>query len=430
MEHTFTETDSRSLPPILSVIVPTRNRFKYVTSAIRSVLACPDPALELVIADNSDSPELGGWIDQNLDDPRVRYAHFGLPVSMSENYDRGMRYATGEYICFIGDDDGVNPEVVAAAAWARAMGFDALVCSRPAQYWWPDLRFRYYGDSLSGSIELAPFTGRLSFPNAQEEMRKCVRRAGQDFGDLPRVYYGIVKREVLNQVKALAGTCFPGPSPDMASSIAVAAFVKSMCHVDYPLFLPGSSGGSMAGLGAMKRHIGRLEEQRHLPAQSLADWSELVPRFFSGNTVWGEDLVAALRAVGCSDVLREFNVPLLHAMCLVFHPQYARVTLPSLYRALRSLDRNPVAGTLQLVVAYFYTWGLRFESLLRRLWNNASKSGSELVRGVPDVERAVRVLIEKLSKAEKTFNRCVEGFSGDESLPEQPTSDPDRGAER
>ncbi len=44
--------------PLLSVVIPSRNRMDYAKSAIRSVLSIPCSELELVVEDNSDSNQL------------------------------------------------------------------------------------------------------------------------------------------------------------------------------------------------------------------------------------------------------------------------------------------------------------------------------------------------------------------------------------
>jgi len=45
-------------PPLLSIIIPTRNRISFCISVIDSILNITDIRLELVVQDNSDSHEL------------------------------------------------------------------------------------------------------------------------------------------------------------------------------------------------------------------------------------------------------------------------------------------------------------------------------------------------------------------------------------
>ena len=43
-----------------------------------------------------------------------------------------MPLATGEFVCVIGDDDGVNPEIIRAVCWAREHKLDAVAPSQCA----------------------------------------------------------------------------------------------------------------------------------------------------------------------------------------------------------------------------------------------------------------------------------------------------------
>jgi len=393
-------------PPILSIIIPTRNRAEYAISAIRSVLNITSPKVELVVQDNSSNKDLEEYLSLNICDSRVRYNHTTEQLDMVENFNGAAEMATGEYITFLGDDDGVNPEIVDAVAWAKAKGFDALLPTRPAQYYWPDMRLFYYGARFASTFNIKPFTSKISFPDVEVEMRKCVKTASQHYLDssLPKVYYGIVKRECMEKVKAKTGTYFPGPSPDVAGAMAVANFVKRICKIDYPLFLPGSSGKSMGGLGAVKKHVGRLADQPHLPVKYVRNWSNIVPAFFSGNTIWGEDIVQALRATGREDILRDFNIPLLHAMCAVFNPDYLSITMRNFYPALRTMKIGCVRGTLRFAYDYFYTWGLRVRSLVANLTHLLSLDKSYTVKRLNNIEEAVDVLTEYLKSKGRRFD--------------------------
>ena len=51
--------------PLLSIVIPTKNRQKYALSIIQTILSIKDYALELVIQDNSDTNELENSIKKN-----------------------------------------------------------------------------------------------------------------------------------------------------------------------------------------------------------------------------------------------------------------------------------------------------------------------------------------------------------------------------
>jgi hypothetical protein len=321
----------------------------------------------------------------------MRYAHNPQRTSAVDNFNDALGKTRGQYVTMLGDDDGINPELLTAVRWAASAGLDSLISSRPAQYWWPDLRFRYYGAQASGTLDLAKFTGAISYPDPAAELWRVARAAAWNLGELPRTYYGVVRRECLEQLRAESGA-YCRVSPDMSIAVGLANYVQRMASVDYPLFLPGSSAKSTAGWGAMGRHVGRLEDQAHLPAACLRDWSDFVPRFFSGSTIWSEACVQTLQAIGRDDVLRAFNVSLLHARCLTFHPDWTGTILRSYYRAVRARRESRVLGGLRLLGGYAGTWGKRARALAANLTKFSSISTTRVVPHVPDIEAATEQL--------------------------------------
>ena len=123
--------------PLLSIIIPTRNRQKYTISAITSIIGISTPDLELVVQDNSDSRDLEEYIRNNVDDTRLKYNYTSTPLSMIDNFNTAVGLASGKYLCLIGDDDGVNPEIIEATRWADMNDIDALKPTVSVGYLWP-----------------------------------------------------------------------------------------------------------------------------------------------------------------------------------------------------------------------------------------------------------------------------------------------------
>lgn len=388
--------------PLLSIVIPTRNRDEYAVSAIRSALGISDPGLEVVVQDSSDNDRLGRWLGENIDDGRLRYNYTPPPVSMTGNFNIAVGLARGEYVCAIGDDDGVNPEIVQITRWAASNGIEALLPEQIAHYGWPDLRQRYYGAARAGKLEVRGFNGNVKYVDAASQLDRCLSNAAQSFGYLPRIYYGIVLRSKVEQIRDRTGSYFPGISPDMALAGALACMIEKVCVIDYPVFLPGSSKNSNAGLSSLKKHVGRLEDQEHLEKSYLAAWSSYVPRFYSVQTIWAEALVEALSAMDRRDLLDRFNLPLLHSMCLVFNPRYASVIMASFARALRATGRSVIAGYWRLAVGYLYTWRLRARALMRFLpFSKQESAGALAVDGLADIEQAVGVFYGHIKREDR-----------------------------
>lgn len=393
-------SDSR---PILSVVIPTRNRFDYLKSSIKSILSIESPLLELVVEDNSDSDEPRIWIQENIKDSRLVYHYSNDRVSMSENYDRAMNLASGEYICLIGDDDSVSRDIVAAALWAKNNGCDAVVPSGLVHYVWPDLNMEAPGALKAGELQILPFSGKKSYPDAEMEMIKCVRDAAQSFHDLPKAYYGIVSKKCLDQVREKTGTYFPGISPDMAVALAVANYTHKICHIDFPLFVPGCSARSNAGLSGLNKHIGKLSDQPHLPTNCEDTWSDIVPCFYSVQTIWAEAAVSSLMAMGRWDILRYFNIPKLYSFCFIFHRSYMDGTFKMLCRALKAVSKNTMIGMIQFFYWYLYWWGLRARFLFKRILKIKDTQRVYKETGVYDIAEAVDSVEDYLARHHKRF---------------------------
>src|SRR5689334_7194457 len=89
-------------PPLVTVIIPTRNRAALLREAVASVLAVPRVGFELeviVVDDGSDAETR----DVAAANPVMYLRTDGIGVSAARN--RGIEAAHGEYLAFIDDDD-------------------------------------------------------------------------------------------------------------------------------------------------------------------------------------------------------------------------------------------------------------------------------------------------------------------------------------
>ena len=392
--------------PSLSVVIPTRNRHEYAASCIASLLRIPSRDLEIIVQDNSDSDELGPLLQQRAPDDRLHYAHRPGRLSVIDNCNHAMARASGEYVTLLGDDDGVNPEIMEATSWARENEVDALIPSLSAYYYWPDVRYKYYGARWAATLVVKRFSGTIVEQDVEAGVRASARFAFQNLVDcvsLPKLYYGIIRRQCLERLYQATGAYFHGVSPDMGAAIGLSGFVRRAYAVDYPLFVPGTSARSTAGAGAQKKHVGRLEDQPHLPVDCASDWPATVPAFFAVQTVWAQSAIAALRATGRDGVLRDFDMALLHGMCAVFNPGYRRSTVHNYYRALRLTGQSVIGGTLKLARGVAFTWRLRAVTLLRRLARSPSHTPAYAQSGLGNIDAAVLALSTYLRDSGRRF---------------------------
>ncbi|MGC8121911.1 glycosyltransferase [Marinobacter sp. VGCF2001] len=98
-----------ALQPLISIITPTYNRERTIAQAVESVLAQSYERWELLIIDDGSEDGTREQLSGYLDDARVQY-HFQENQGQSVARNRGLRYARGEYICFLDSDDLWVPE--------------------------------------------------------------------------------------------------------------------------------------------------------------------------------------------------------------------------------------------------------------------------------------------------------------------------------
>jgi hypothetical protein len=99
------------MPPLVSVLLPTRNRLEFLRFAIETVLRQDDPDWEIVVSDNASDEDIAGHLD-GLGDDRVRYVRSASFVPVTDNWNIALENSTGRYAVMLGDDDGLMPGYV------------------------------------------------------------------------------------------------------------------------------------------------------------------------------------------------------------------------------------------------------------------------------------------------------------------------------
>ncbi len=403
-------SNDHSCSPALSIVIPTRNRLQYVTHAIKSILNIDGDDFELVIHDTSDTRELESYLVENVCDTRLRYYYSEPPLTFSETFNKSVLLSTGEYVCIIGDDDGVNPEIIQATRWAKDQNIEAITPLINISYFWPDFRFKYYKDTDAGCLKVAKFSGNVFFSNVEQEMLACAKGAFQDFSLLPKIYNGIVSRRCLNRVYQSAGSFFFGASPDISGSLAVASYIDRLCVVDYPLVIAGNSALSGSGRSAMKKHVGRLDAEPQ--TQPFCNtWPDSVPAFYSVQTVWAQAAIEGLRATNRRDLLEQYDSTLLQALCIVYNPKFTKIVLKNFVNTIVYKHSNIFVEAYLLLKNIFINYSKRAKSHFFRLTKSSCFDYDYESNNLNSIEQATNDFMKYLSDNDINFYQVQERFS-------------------
>jgi glycosyltransferase involved in cell wall biosynthesis len=363
--------------PLLSIIIPTQNRYTYLRYLIDLLIGYRLPELEVIIQDNTnDNTEIKEFLSSR-DLSSVKYFHYPTPIPIADNVDRALKQTTGEYVCFIGDDDGVLPNIIECVKWMKQQGIEAL---RPAVtiYNWPD----YIDTSpakLSGVLIHDAFASKATEVNIKYELQKLASRGFKHIYTLPKIYQGIVKRSCLEELYAIGQTFTPGPSPDMATAVALCFVVKKFVIIDVPVVLIGQCVGVGGGERKLKGAVKRIEDVPFLPVNAKENWDQRLPKVWCSQTVWPESALKALVYMQKENAV-QVNFEYIYTWFIQTHPAD--------WRLAWQLSGHKIK--LFAYLSYYRIW-VPFRNLFR---NQPNRAGHEyVVRDIHTINDAARYLI-------------------------------------
>lgn len=294
------------MKPLLSIVVPTKNRYEYLSYLVDLFVSIPYDRMELVIQDNSENQSIN-FINKlkKINDVRIKYFYHPYHLSVVENCDKAILNSNGKYVTMIGDDDGFIPQLIEYVEIIAKKNIDVLLPLK-AMYIWPDIVSKNYS-SYVGSVTFQKFNKHLKEVNPSKELKKCLKNGGRDIFKMPKVYHAIVSRIYLDKIFEKTTSFFPGPSPDIANAVALSLLNPKTYFVKLPLLISGKCYKSTGGAGMRRAHIGRIEDVKHLPRATSENWENNIPRIWTGPTIYAESVIKALKRCGSYDKIPQFN---------------------------------------------------------------------------------------------------------------------------
>lgn len=91
--------------PLVSVLITSYNREKYIGEAIESVLASTYENFELIIVDDASSDGTVAVINKYRKNPRIKICVNEQNIGQFENRNKAARLAKGKYVKYVDSDD-------------------------------------------------------------------------------------------------------------------------------------------------------------------------------------------------------------------------------------------------------------------------------------------------------------------------------------
>ena len=270
--------------PLLSFLIPSRNRLDLLKHAITSIQAQRFKSLEIVVADNCSSEDYSGYLQQVAKWIPLKVIRSETPISVTDNWNAALKASNGQYVVMLGDDDALVPgycKKMAKAIWA--FGRPDIVYCMAYHYAYPGV-MAPKPDGYFVSVKNSPiFSGTKPYRldlNTAQTLSRLVLRFRHWFSFNAQHY--IWKRDFIRRIEG-SRRIFESPYPDYYASMVTFMKASSIVVVPDPTIIIGISKKSF-GFSL----INNMEEQ------GLHEFfhDKVTPPWFSGLEKPAKDAIA------------------------------------------------------------------------------------------------------------------------------------------
>lgn len=312
---------------LLSIIIPTKNRSYYCLESVKEILEVCDilktNQIEIVIQDNSDTDSLKESI-LALNADNIKYNYTGKILSFVDNFSEAVSLASGEYLCMIGDDDGILPNILEEVYKAKEKNIHSIIPSLNAVYIWP-MENSIVANGDNGYLYTAYINEKSTVISTSNSLQKMLSNGGQDYQkcDMPRLYHGIIHRSLTEKIFSKTNYYFGGLTPDIYMATALTFVCDKSIKLGYPITISGICTGSGSANSAQGKHTGELSDAPHFIGHDTYEWEDIVPQIYTVETIWADTALHAVRDFNEQKV-SDFNVVSLLAHCYQKYPQFKK----------------------------------------------------------------------------------------------------------
>lgn len=374
------------MPPLLSIVIPTRNRQKYCISVIEDILSYTYRSFELCIQDNSDDDQIEIFLANRIPDDRLVYKRIPQQICSIFNINDSISLATGMYVLLIGDDDTILPNIFSTTEWAEREGVDSICPAVNVEYLWPAA----VPNHPSGVLIVPSFTNTKRTIDVKFQLNKLFSKGIINYQSymLPKVYHGIIRRDKLKEIEARIGSYFCGLSPDISACVALSTVIKNHVVIDYPITVAGACNSSSTAQNMNNGHRGELSSAPHLYLRGEYQWDTMVPPFYSVETIWADSALHAVDAMKLSELRKIFNFSRLAAYAILRNRSIWKFALST---TLNSKGNPNNKGRLLTFISIGMSAVLLLGDKALRLIFKRKKTTYQQLENISDISQAVKI---------------------------------------
>ena len=228
--------------PLFTVIIPVKNRAKYLEHTLRTCLIQEYDNFEIIISDDGSTDNTKAICDKVIiSDSRVSYYSHEPGIGMRDNFEFALSKVKPGFVIALGGDDGILPNGISSMWKVLKQTKMEMLCWPAALYSFPNVY------SPNGQLVIYHDRGiRIIDSNV------FLKRQSQNLYYLtdkesPMFYVkGVVSTKLIDKVKSrsLDGRFYSCPTPDGYSGIVLAGEVSKYAFSGVPFSIYGMSSSS------------------------------------------------------------------------------------------------------------------------------------------------------------------------------------------
>ena len=255
--------------PRFSIVVPTRQRPHTLPYTLATILNQDHDSFEVIVADNASSSETRAVVEA-INSPKIRYVRSDSPLTIAANWMRGLAATRGEWITYLGDDDGLMPSALRDVDAIIATHAVESIGYYPGLYAWPCA-----DDTGEANLLQLLISDNVQVMAARDALSAMMQTPGS--WSIPMLYHGWISRTLLNRA-ATSGDIFVSNYPDTFAGILLAAHTDYFATVESPLSINGYSATSSSMRWLHTSHGKETKDEVHsMPASEVIPGHPSVP---------------------------------------------------------------------------------------------------------------------------------------------------------
>jgi len=278
--------------PKYSIIIPARNGGKYLPTCVNTIINQDYSDYELIISDDHSTDGSKEYLATLTSHPNISVIEPKQQLSMTEHWEWALSHARGEWLIFVGQDDGLQPYFFSLADRLTDMASKAgvrAIMSERAYFFWEGC------NDLYGDIAVSYYArDAFRFLNCRYEVVKALLIT-QSYFNLPQMYTtSLFHHDLLNEAKQKQQGQLFVTHPQDANLAAISCSLEKKYLMSYiPLGWVGTSPKSAGMAVSSTEKSGNATEDEHNLSALKKEYTEKINKsklpyhFLAGNFTLG-----------------------------------------------------------------------------------------------------------------------------------------------